>query len=63
MLDKKKFKRVTVDFYMEEYGDLRRHLEQIGKAKLGQNDFIRSAVKFAIAARLTEMVPAPRQKF
>lgn len=58
--DMKKYKRVTVDFLIEEHDQLEAHLRRIEKSKLGKNEFIRSAVKFAILANLQEVVPAPR---
>lgn len=58
--DARKYRRVTVDFSVPEHKELREYLRKIGKEKLGQNDFIRSAVKFAILAGLTDIDPAPR---
>ncbi len=57
---KGKYRRVTVDFLQDEHDDLERYLEKIQKRKLGKNEFIRAAVKFAILAGITEVVPAPR---
>lgn len=57
---RQKYRRVTVDFLTDEHKELEAHLEKIGKKKLGKNEFIRAAVKFAILAGLTDIAPAPR---
>lgn len=58
--DMRKYKRVTVDFLIDEHDQLEKHLKRIEKTKMGKNEFIRAAVKFAILAGITEVVPAPR---
>lgn len=58
--DPKKYRRVTVDFLHADHDELEKHLEKIGKKKLGKNEFICNAVKFAILANLQDVVPAPR---